>query len=404
MAALVAVLLVPWLLVCVIFWKSAPRGEAKPSARAALPVKGVIEGKHGPWGRLQYIHVATEMPDEFAFILNEETDPQGWFFKDFTIEQATEFLKSSGLSAGSLESLAKPDRWAVVEGGCRVKPTSEVVVGMDSATRGRIYLHLAKFTENRAQRAAFSFYPGRLNERLIGSGLSEKSIALFNKFTYKQGPFLLYSDLGYTLPLLPDDDERRRFIKMISRKTTLVANLIINRNTDIEKLVGYWGGGGRAKDLRPLLESMASLGGESRLDIIHLLPGFARSRLYTYPVVSANAARAIQDCNWSSMNFRNFVPDDRFSNSDYLLEKLSENYFQISYPSQMGDLVFLVLPSGESIHSAVYIADNIVFTKNGESVSQPWLLMKMEDVIELYSAPFPSDEPVKPLYYRHKEM
>lgn len=402
MTSLAIVLLAPWLLVCVIFWKSLPGQHApRPPAGSSGSIK---TGKPGPWGELQYTHIATEMPDEFAFILNEDADPQSWFFKDFTVEQGVAFLKSAGLSSDSVASNASPERWTMVEGGCRLKPSAKLVLEMDSETRGKIYLVLAKFVENRAQRAAFSFYPGQLEKRLAGSGLAKGTIALFKKLMYKQGPFLLFSDLGYALPQLPDDDERRRFIKMISRKATLLMKVKVNANTDIEKLVEYWGGGGRAKDLRPLLQSLAGLPGDNYLDVIHLLPGFARERLYTYPIISANAPHAMQDCNWSTMNFRNFVPDDRYANSEFLLEKLAENYFQVSYPEHLGDLVFLVLPSGESIHSAVFIADNIVFTKNGESVSQPWLLMRMTDLLEIYSAPFPPDEPVKPLFYRRKDI
>jgi hypothetical protein len=37
------------------------------------------------------------------------------------------------------------------------------------------------------------------------------------------------------------------------------------------------------------------------------------------------------------------------------------------------------------IHSAVYIADDIMFTKNGRAYAQPWLLMRLKDVVTAYS-------------------
>lgn len=403
--ALGIVLLVPWLLISVLFWKSSSPQRIIRHSRPPVSQKAMVtEGKPGPWGQLQYTYIATEMPDEFAFVAGFDVDAKWWYFKDYNMDQALEFLKSSGLSSNDLAALAKPDKWETVEDGCRVKPGSDLVLGMSPGTRGKIYLHLALFAENKAQRAAFSFYPERLQERFASSDLSDKSIALFNSLLYKQGAFLLFSDFGYALAALSDDDERRLFIKMISRKTTFLAKLKISPDSDVDRLVGYWGGGGRAKDLHPLLESMTKVDGDSYLDIVHLLPRFARERLYTYPVVSANARSSNQDCNWSTMNFMNFAPDDKFSNTEYLAEKLSDDYYQIGFPERLGDLVFLVLPSYESVHSAVFIADNIVFTKNGESVSQPWFLMKMEDMIELYSAPLPSEYTLKPLFYRRKNM
>jgi len=191
---------------------------------------------------------------------------------------------------------------------------------------------------------------------------------------------------------------------MISRKSTLLVRLKISTGSDVDRLVAYWGGGGRSKDLKPLLDSLCQFKKGLSLDIAHLLPPFARQRLYTYPVVSANAADSLWDCNWTTMNFFNTEPDDQFANIDYLSKKFEKDYYQISSPGRLGDLIFLALPSGESIHSAVYIADNIVFTKNGQAISQPWMLMRMEDLLELYAAPYPPEETIKVLSYRKKDM
>ena len=37
------------------------------------------------------------------------------------------------------------------------------------------------------------------------------------------------------------------------------------------------------------------------------------------------------------------------------------------------------------VHSAVYLADDIVFTKNGNNLYQPWTLMRMADPLNVYS-------------------
>lgn len=395
---------VPWILVAIMFWRIAlPPNVSRPTPGASNPGK-IVKGKPGHWGELEYIRIATEMPNEFAFVISSDTTPQRWFFKGYTKEQVLALFQSSKLSPEQLSSLAMPDKWEINAAGCFVKPGEEVVLGMSAHARSMIYLTLTQFQENKPQRTAFSFRPAFLDERLQGSGLSEKSIALFKSLLYQQGSFLLFADLSHALPKLTDDDERRRFIKMVSRKSTLLVHLQITPASDIERIIGYWGTGGRAKDLRALLESLAGIDGGSSIDIVHLMPPFVRQRLYTYPVISANAPVSIQDCNWTTMNFFNAEPDDRFANLDFLSSKLQADYYQIGLPEHLGDLIFLTLPSGESVHSAVYVADNIVFTKNGEAVSQPWILMKLEDLIELYAAPYPEEQTLKPLFYRQKTL
>jgi hypothetical protein len=364
----------------------------------------VILGKPGPWGQLEYVRIATEMPSEFAFIISSDTTPQPWFFKGSSKEEVVTTLKSAGLSEAQVSSLMRTNTFEVTPEGCRIKASDELVLEMNENTRRAIYLKLARFTENKPQRTAFSFRPELLNDRLKASGLSPESIKLFRSLLYTQGRFLLFADLAHVLPRLANDEEKRRLIKMISRKLTMLVKLYVNPASDIEQLVNYWGTGGRAKDLKPLLESLVNTPGASSIDIVHLLPPFARRRLYTYPTISANATTAIQDCNWSTMNFFNLEPDDRFGNLEFISKTLQSDYYQIAEPGHLGDLVFLTLPSGESVHSAVYIADNLVFTKNGEAVSQPWILMKLDDLMELYSAPYPSDEPLRTLFYRQKKM
>jgi hypothetical protein len=54
-----------------------------------------------------------------------------------------------------------------------------------------------------------------------------------------------------------------------------------------------------------------------------------------------------------------------------------------------GDLVALVNEAGEGLHLCVYIADDFVFTKNGMNRLQPWVMMKIPDML----LAFPSEKP-----------
>ena len=69
--------------------------------------------------------------------------------------------------------------------------------------------------------------------------------------------------------------------------------------------------------------------------------------------------------------------------------------------ADFGDVIFLQNESGALVHSAVYIADDIVFTKNGSGLNQPWIYMKMEDMLPFYRAP---NEQIRFLIYRRKAL
>ena len=75
---------------------------------------------------------------------------------------------------------------------------------------------------------------------------------------------------------------------------------------------------------------------------------------------------------------------------------LREKFVPATGEPRFGDIILLTLPDGSSIHSAVHIADGIVFTKNGPSLATPYVLSTMEDMLAFY----PSSERLNLTYYR----
>jgi hypothetical protein len=80
------------------------------------------------------------------------------------------------------------------------------------------------------------------------------------------------------------------------------------------------------------------------------------------------------------------------------VEFIRKNYYQIAAPSLYGDVVLLMNDKQEVKHSAVYLADNLVFTKNGNNYRQPWMLMRIPDLLATY----PSSPPMRLVYMRRK--
>ena len=83
------------------------------------------------------------------------------------------------------------------------------------------------------------------------------------------------------------------------------------------------------------------------------------------------------------------MPDNRLSEPQYIVEFLKSHYYLIGKATNYGDRVFLLDKNGNAIHSAVYLADDIVFTKNGNNYTQPWMLMHLKDLIAEYTTDAP---------------
>jgi len=172
--------------------------------------------------------------------------------------------------------------------------------------------------------------------------------------------------------------------------------LVITPQSDIDGIIRYWRKGGRAEAIRPLLESMAKVRGGAALNISYLLSPFAEVRLYTYADASKGLDAFKQNCFWTAMNFFNDKPDPQFVSAENTRRALAQDYRSIAGQPIYGDLVVVEDKCGKLIHTCVYLADDVVFTKNGADYMQPWVLMKIPDVVAYYD----SRERIRLRFYR----
>jgi hypothetical protein len=113
-----------------------------------------------------------------------------------------------------------------------------------------------------------------------------------------------------------------------------------------------------------------------------MLPLFAQRRLNTYPAGTDKG----RECFWTALNFFNDTPDDRYSDAAYVINTLASQYRPVTSAPGFGDVVLMLDSKMIPVHAAVYIADGIVFTKNGQDVTTPWILMRQETMSALYQA------------------
>jgi hypothetical protein len=172
--------------------------------------------------------------------------------------------------------------------------------------------------------------------------------------------------------------------KSLAGQPVLLVRLRVGPETDVDRILNYWGRSIQVRETRPLLESIKRQPDGGNMSLAYLLPQFARDRLYTFPSPSQTNG-PMRDCQWSTMNFFNATPDDRFTDSAYTTRYLASNYIQIAEPSSYGDVVVILHDRGTAIHSAVYLAQDIVFTENGGDYAQPRVLMRLKDLVDRYN-------------------
>jgi hypothetical protein len=389
MALLLVVVTVPWLVMAII---NIP--HANPLAHDTSPL--ITLGNAGPWGDLEYTRITIAPPLEFIAEINPSPD-HAWHFVGMNRQQLMLFLAPlTDLDSADRDWILQNAQPEAATNGLVVNPPDDLVRRLKLSARTAIYNLLHEWEINTDQNAAFRFGGGNLDAWLAKAPLSANTIQQVHSLAYHNGTYQFFADLHIVLPTIEDPRERSALIQTMARESTVLARLIVDDEQDVDKLVAYWGKGGRAKDVRPLLDSLARVPGKNKIDIIHLLPRFARTLFYTYPGPATEPAANIRDCHWTALNFFNAVPVD--NQTDAVIEEIKNDYYPIYGNLQYGDLVLYLTKAGALYHSAVFIADDLLFTKNGARASRPWMLARMSDMKFFY----PQRDGFEIRYFRKK--
>jgi hypothetical protein len=266
-------------------------------------------------------------------------------------------------------------------------------------SREQLYTVLGKWTSNYPQALPFRFSDRGVELRFQHSGLPPSKVKLIERLTYRKWGELCFSDLEAAEDLL-QPAEFQSLLEALYAIPAYALRLHVDADADVAALVKYWGKGGWEKRIAPLLRALAKVPGGESINITSLLPPFARLRLYTYPDSWQDPAGTNQDCFYSSLNFFNETADTNFLDTAYVQKVLDSEYAPISDNPLFGDLMVLLNPELHPVHAYVYIAENFVFTKNGLNPGQPWVLMKLPDILPTYFAPH---KPGRILCLRHKQ-
>jgi hypothetical protein len=321
-----------------------------------------------PWGKLTIEPLTLEAPDEYLADDRPRPEELDWFVPQECLNDFLERMWFFDVTPDQRAAIQDKSRWRTSTNGWRFRIDRTLILGLKQTGRGQIYLFLSNFPENGYQHFPFILSKNDVDTclDLDDSGLKPDTGSLLKRLLYKRGPSWCFSDM-YVFRDLPTD-EFKQLLKTLLRVSTLVVKLNINKLSDIEGLTRYWGKNGTERHTRTLLRSLALTPGGTTLDVVHFFPPLAREHLYKYPDEAYPDAVAEQQCFWTALNFFNPRPDNRFAARNFVQETLVRDYFQLSEERRFGDLIVLVDGADRVFHCSVYIAEDIVFTKNGGQV------------------------------------
>ena len=368
----------------------------------ALPsVQQVPVLSKGPWGILDELPIPLGNQVDLFVDRPERLRPANWFFEHYTKGKLEKLLNSCNLTKAQWALLQKTNVVTIAPNGIMLAPPDEFVWSLNPFARGKLYEALGEFAANYTQNSPFCFAPGRFRERMAATGLPPDQQTRISSLLYTNNGVLCFSDLQL-LPGILNSNELDQVSEALYRVPAYRLRLRVYPDSDIEALVSYWGHSGREKFIRPMLESLAKVPNRTNgtsVNISFLLPPTARLRLFTYPNAWAGSEAERQDCFWTALNFFHNPPDPKYLDGRRSEESLELEYQPISTGPAFGDLIVLLGKNGNGIHACVYVADDFVFTKNGINKLQPWVLMKMSDMLAVFSM----EKPARVVTYRKKE-
>lgn len=339
--------------------------------------------KSGPWGQLEVRTVYLEPPESLLAVVAKPSRVTRWTFEQTTAHAVRETLVKSKVPEAVIERLLSPVRLVASGNSVILLPEAEDLTALSQDSRSALYLELAKSAANEYQRDPVFILGGDVEDWMQGASLTPAQQALFRRLLWKRGGALVFSDVQALLGLAKTPDEVSAVFRSITRVRSLIVELRLPLNTDRQAFINYWSAGQTDAPRLAFLTAINQRRASQTVDITHFLPSIFRQRTYTFPEMDLGLKGRFPDCHWTSLNFFNLTPKDVYLDTKLAADHLMKDYEVVDAPYHFGD-VLCFLDEGEGLHTCVHIADDIVLTKNGDSILAPWVLMQFKDVDSIY--------------------
>jgi hypothetical protein len=339
--------------------------------------------KPGPWGELQVRTVYLEPPENILAIVAKPTSVTRWTFEQTTEKGVREIMEKAGLPSAVIGRLLSPTQVVASGNSVVVLPKVEDLLAISQEARSALYAELAKSAANEYQRDPVFIHGGDIEDWLAETEIAKPQQELLRKLLWRRGSALVFSDIQALLTLAKNSDEVAAVFRTITRVRSLLVELKLPLKEGRAEFIDYWSAGTLNAERAPFLVAITRRRAPQMIDITQFLPTLARRRVYTFPTAAMGLKGRLPDCHWTSLNFFEEEPKDLFLDSAKASEHLLSGYVAIDPPFKFGD-VLCFLDNGEGLHTCVQVADDIVLTKNGESILAPWTFMSLKDLEEIY--------------------
>lgn len=382
-------------------WIKTDISDVPAALDQRLQQKRIYKVAQGPWGDLEYYVIHLQAPKSWMDFVRIPSERTVWNFASDDTQEIIDLLEKEGVTTVNGTHWTKLGEFHEVpsESGLGFIPRDELILGLNSVQRAGLARVLRENELNITYREPVVIESGDAVTWYREAGLEEDLVQKIASLCYFRGQSLVFSDLSYIASILETIEDQKRFIRATTRTRSLVLRLNIGAGDEYREVADYWTAGHKRKAILPILESIAETQGVERLDMAHLLPPTPRKLLYTYPDLRSFLTVGERDCHWTSFNFFKSEPDGVLSER-MMNEWLNHNYVPVTGALTYGDVIILRnAETGDAIHSATFIAGDIVFTKNGKERLSPWILMRYSDMERRYRL----DEGLSASVYRLKD-
>ena len=339
--------------------------------------------KPGPWGDLQVRTVYLEPPENILAVVSKPSSVTRWTFEQTTEKGVRAIMAKAGLTSALIDRLMGPTQVVASGNNVVVLPKVEDLVAIGETARSALYVELAKSAANEYQCDPVFIHGGDIDDWLAETEITKPQQDLMRKLLWRRGSAVVFSDIQALLTLTKDAGEVAAVFRTITRVRSLLVELKLPLKEGRATFVDYWSAGSLNAERTPFLVAITRRRAAQDVDVTQFLPTLARRRVYTFPTAAMGLKGRLPDCHWTSLNFFEEEAKDTYLDSAVASQHLLTAYAAIDPPYKFGD-VLCFLDNGEGLHTCVQVADDIVLTKNGESILAPWTFMSLKDVDDIY--------------------
>jgi hypothetical protein len=343
------------------------------------------QGHAGPWGELMISSMYLEAPNSVIEVVPKPNSVTRWSFPGNTPSGVKSLLIKAGVQGALVESLTTPPKLLLNVGEVLLYPSLDDLLQLSAATRDTLYAEIAKSEQNEHYFEPVYILSDDVEEWLEKSNLSKAQVEIFRRLVWHRGTTLVFSDISALLSQAESKEEIDNTIRAVTRnRTLLVSQKFPLKHQTAKEFLEYWFAG---QSESPRMTFIKAISKETDIndtvDIMHFFPVLMRERTYTFPSIRDATKGRMPDCHWTSLNFFNLTPRDYYRNTKLAALQFTESYDAVSPPYRFGDILCYI-DNGNGLHTCVYIADDIVLTKNGENILSPWVLLYVSDVSKIY--------------------